>query len=77
MRHHCPDVKLETGEIVQERFWPIRGPSSLSTGQKMSGKRFSISKEERGSFWETGEGEADFWGFSFLIGYWLSLIFLF
>ena len=49
MRHHCPDVKLETGaESVQERFWPIRGPS-LSTGQKKSGKRFSISKEEKGS----------------------------
>ena len=47
MRHHCPDVKLETGERVQERIWPmVRGPSIY--GQKKSGKRFlKCSKEEK------------------------------
>ena len=49
VRHHCPDVKLETGENVQERFWPSSWSFTISTGQKISGKRFSISGE-KGSF---------------------------
>ena len=50
MRHHCPDVKLETGERVQERIWPMVSGPSLS-GQKKSGKRFlKCSKESKEVF---------------------------
>ena len=41
MRHHCPDVKLETGERVQERIWPMVSGHLHSLAKRIQGSGFS------------------------------------